>query len=206
MILKYDDHISITKEDCIASAILAKPYAKDPLIDAFRLFDAKRSLIEYLLEPGNVEKKHVAGVSWLFSLIGFTVIPLALGNFDNRKDEKIPQTQPEYSSDILLSDGVRIFVLDCTSSLPPRDKITRIRNTAGYIKKEIKKESHNNVEVIPVIISSQDCSGSKQEDAKSSHVALIDKNHIKDLHGLLLDGLKAEAMKLFDDIAMSYLQ
>ena len=28
--VKYDDHISITKEDCIASAILAKPYAKDP--------------------------------------------------------------------------------------------------------------------------------------------------------------------------------
>ena len=91
------------------------------------------------MEPGNVEKKHVAGVSWLFSLIGFTVIPLALGNFDNRKDEKIPQTQPEYSSDILLSDGVRIFVLDCTSSLPPRDKITRIRNTAGYIKKGDKE-------------------------------------------------------------------
>jgi hypothetical protein len=64
------------------------------------------------------------------------------------------QTQPEYSY-ILLSYATRILVLDCTSSIPLGNKITKICNTAKYIQENIKKESHHDIDIIPVIVSSE---------------------------------------------------
>jgi hypothetical protein len=87
-----------------------------------------------------------------------------------------------------------------TISVPKIDKITKIHNTV----EDIKQKTNCNFNIVPVIVSSEDCSVLLKHTAKDSHVILIDKNDIENLYNLLLNELRTEATQQLMDLTESY--
>ena len=116
-----------------ASEILNRPYYRDPFTESFKPFTAGEKFQDYLLRPISNERKQVAGVSWLLAMTGFTVVPL---NIVSPDDEKIKTIQPNPSCDILAcanGNSQVLLAIDCTTSVPDREKINKILNTTDFL-------------------------------------------------------------------------
>jgi hypothetical protein len=109
-------------------SILKAPYIPDPLIDAFRMFNANIHFYDYLMSKDS-ELKRVSSTSWLLSMLGPSTILLGLMD---RAHEKITSSRSQYSCDILVFDGVTLLAIDCTATAPKPNKVDKIKNTSDY--------------------------------------------------------------------------
>jgi hypothetical protein len=149
--------------------ILKAPYIPDPLIDAFRMFNAKINFYDYLTSKSS-EPKRVASTSWLLSMLGLNLIPLGL--LDREKDEKIISSRSQYACDILAFNGRTLFAIDCTDTAPKPNKVDKIKNTSDYLMRAAKV-----TEVVPVIICGEDCP-TVRSNARINGVMVIELNQI----------------------------
>lgn len=201
--ISYKDFISLTilhtvigwvcKDETFgAITILNPPYLIDPLIESFRQFVAFTRLYEYL--HSNDDSKQVTGTSWLFAMMGLN--PIQLGIVDKEQDEKIKASGVGYSCDIMLSNKTNIIAIDCTTSVPKIEKLTKIHNTAKYIKDKIDHDFN----VISVVVSSEDCSNELKIIEQNSNVTIIDKKDIDKMYDQISNGLRTDAMLFFNDL------
>jgi hypothetical protein len=165
----------------------------DILLDSFEFFkEAKANLKRSITSKKNY-RYQVLAVSWLLGLMGFRIIPL--GIFKN-KDEYIfeNEVQTEHSADILAEGSGILLVIDCTVSVPPLDKITKIRNTINHIRTKINTKV--NKTIIRVIFSAVDCSPLK-DDARNKGVYIVDNKDIEFLYMQIINGHSASIKSAF---------
>jgi hypothetical protein len=101
-----------------------------------------------------------------------------------------------YSADLLAHQERflhRVFVIDCTTGVPDAQKLDHIKNTAEQIIAMVGQE------VIPVIVSTQDCSIVKS-DASSRGVLLLDKDLVQTCVNHVISGKRLNALNLVRQI------
>jgi hypothetical protein len=175
--------LGIISHDTIPNdEILSPPYRVYPLLDSFLLFGARDKLIDYLLSKGH--KRQELATQWFLSLLGWRSI--YFGGFDEKDQKYSADTIAEYSKNILL-------VIDSTISFPKDHQIGNIYNTARYVEEKTMKT------VIPIILSSEDCTTFK-ESAWNRGVVIVDKADIFNICSLLLKGNTEQASNLFSSI------
>ncbi|MDQ6864409.1 MAG: hypothetical protein M3044_11360 [Thermoproteota archaeon] len=194
-----DDHLEIeirhaelgeiAKYTIDTDEILQSPYGVDVLLDAFHLFKANCTSRGYLTKT-NIRHKDFkpqeVAASWLLTLLGFRSIHLAGVN----KHDHYITNEPIHSVDVISSDSEVLLSIDCMTSIPDDKAVTQIYNAAKYISEKI---DHS---VVPIIISSENCSASKQS-AKEKGVWIIDSQDNDHLFGLLVKGHTCSAKDLF---------
>jgi hypothetical protein len=137
--------------------------------------DAKNNIKDII---GNDSKKQELAASWLMSLLGFrTVHP-------DRNNERISGTH--YSVDILCqySDDI-LLAIDCKTSVP------KDSDMASHIAKTILCKN-----VIPLLISSEDCSGMKP----NNDVSIMDRKACESICDLILNSRILQAKKIFSKL------
>ena|GEM_PF-1618767 len=172
--------------------VLQPPYGIDPLLDGFHLFKAKERLTEYI--NSKKEKPQVLSTSWLLALLGFRSIYLGEWSKD---DENIYEHQIQiHSADIFSYDSeTKTFLaVDCTTTVPDTNKISKIRNTADYLT---EKTRHT---IIPVIFSSDNCPSILRQQAEANDVFIIGGNDSGLLCDSLLKGHSVGAKGLFHNL------
>lgn len=185
-----------------ASEILNRPYYKDPFAETFKPFTAGENFQEYLLCHMSNERKQVTGVSWLLAMTCFNIIPLSIVSPD---DEKIKMVQPNPSCDILVcayGKSQVLLAIDCTTSVPDREKINKIRNTTDFLAGKLRNIVPVGWEtpIIPVIIASTDASVIKPL-ATLHNVRLVDINDLATLYEFVMEkGLTKDTVRLLDTI------
>jgi hypothetical protein len=168
--------------------ILSPPYRVNPLSDSFLLFGARDNLIDYLLSKN--DKRQELGTSWFLTLLGWRSI--YFGRFDET-DQKIIENQTYSADTIAVYSKNILLVIDSTISFPKDHQIGNIYNTARYVEEKTMKT------VIPIILSSEDCTIVK-ESAGNRGVVIVDKADIFNICSLLLKGNTEQASNLFSSI------
>ena len=158
----------------------------DRLLSAFRAFEGANHFPADLFSGD--EKYHVAATSWLFSLMGFNIIPIGLVN---RSYENLVGPQGKrYSADLVGFHEKFLYhplIIDCTTGVPDAQKLDHIRNTAAQVHGIISQD------VIPVIVSTQDCSVVKSE-ATARSILLLDKDIVQTCASHVLSGNRHAAL------------
>jgi hypothetical protein len=123
-----------------------------------------------------LEGKHVQSVTQLLTLLGYPSINL--GTF-GKNGEQIIENVGSPAADIIsyVTDSDRIYLIDCTITIPDETKINKIRNAAKILNSRI------GTEIIPVIVSEQLVTS--RENANNAGVIIIDGNQIEALVNLL---------------------
>ena len=149
--------------DKIAEA--PQDFIDDVFLLAFQYFEGWKNINRYIISPD--ERPQVLATSWILSLLDFRC--LYLGGVSKNDENILENKNWRYSADMLAtrSDGKISLVVDCTTSVPPNEKIDKIKNTANYLSKKVGKE------VNPVIFCSVEASMSKGEAVKKG-VFIID--------------------------------
>ena len=131
--LKHEEigEIRFKPDTFLASEILRRPYYKDPLTETFKFFTASDFFKDYLKKPDSDERKQVASISWLFTLIGFRSISLGIVG---SQYEQIKRTQPNLSCDILAiykdeKEVILAIIVHLMCLMKPRLKRFAIQQT-----------------------------------------------------------------------------
>ncbi len=96
-----------------------------------------------------------------------------------------------HSADIITYDPATetFLAVDCTTSVPDIEKISKIRDTADYLAEKTKHH------IIPVIFSSVNCPSIKREQAERENVFIIGVRESGSLCDLLLKDRSSSSVR-----------
>jgi hypothetical protein len=180
------------------------------LLAVFERFCNYSQFRSLLLDPAEVAKRKInpaaafeLHVSWLFSLMGFSVI--VLGEYEKLAAINNPDFQLG-SVDILAAhprDGQRVFIIGCTINAPKPEDHNNLKNTKAVIEREIK----SNTFVQPVIVTAAShCvperavpEPSARDLGQSRIVTILDREGLDEILARLQTGDANSALQLVDD-------
>ena len=147
-----------------------------------RLLDPERC-VEGRTKPNTIFEN---AVSWLLSLIGFSILPLG------RRFEKlkIPETGYEVGSADIIAyrENECLLLVDCDTSIPDEKKIRfmkAVRDHFGFLQDKYRRPY-----VVSLIFSPRDCRGIS---AAFENVKIIDRYKIKTIFEQAMKGNSDEA-------------
>ena len=134
----------------------------------FKAFDYLKSGFEE-----DKEQPQINSTMWLLSILNINSVPLGIFKRDGEQIQENGRVL-NYSVDILAQVDEVFLAIDCTVTVPGNQKIDKILNSAKYLNKK------SNQKYIPVIVSNQNNSSTKEQAIKNK-VVIIDKNDTQEI-------------------------
>jgi hypothetical protein len=174
-----------------------------PLYTSFSCFEGGKNLENYLLNPRGkrADSQFTSAVSWLLELCAFRV--LNLSSLPEAEHLRI-EGKEEGSCDILaaleLGKTSVVVLVDCTTAVPQRDKLARIRLTGEEIAKQAASLFQKlQVTVRPVVATSKNVPELHNPEFIPSDTYMLDQSNLQMLLELIRAGNQEQAQRIVCD-------
>ena len=174
-----------------------------PLYTSFSCFEGGKNLENYLLNPRGkrADSQFTSAVSWLLELCAFRV--LNLSSLPEAEHLRV-EGKEEGSCDILaaleLGNTSAVVLIDCTTAVPQRDKLARIRLTGEEIAKQAASLFQKlQVTVRPVVATSKNVPELRNPEFLPTDTYMLDQSNLRVLLELIRAGNREQAQRTVCD-------
>jgi hypothetical protein len=165
----------------------------EPFARVLNAFCSMEIFRELLLNPERAKGKtrpntiFENAVSWLLSLIGFSILPLGRTPFEHLR---IPETGYKVGSVDIVAyrENECLLLIDCDTSMPDEKKIRYLKAVKDHFR--FIQDEYKRLNIVSVIFTPRDCTGipSDLQDVK-----IIDRHKIKMMFEQAMEGNSDQA-------------
>jgi len=161
----------------------------EPFARAFNAFCSMEIFRERLLNPEKFKKtgtEFEKTISWLLSLIGFSVLPLGR-RFEHLK---MPETGYEVGSADIVAyrENECLLLVDCDTSIPDEKKIRSLKAVKDHFR--FMQDEYGRLNIVSMIFTPRDCVGIPFD---LQDVKIIDRYKIKMMFKQAMEGNSDQA-------------